>query len=110
MTGRGARPLTEGEYHSARAIDAVVPNMVPKAAGWGEYHNGESQVYFYLADFHDMDLSAPPEPASFVAHIAAMHQNGTSPNGMFGFSVPTVIGVLERTVTWEKSWAKSFTH
>ena len=29
---------------------------------------------------------------------------------MFGFHVPTVIGKLERTVTWEKNWAASFTH
>ena len=84
--------------------------MVPKAVGWGDYHNGESQVYFYLADYHEMDLSAAPDPVSFTAKIAELHQNGTSPTGMFGFAVPTVIGILERTVTWEKSWAKSFTH
>ncbi|KAL8672799.1 MAG: hypothetical protein Q9168_002763 [Polycauliona sp. 1 TL-2023] len=35
---------------------------------------------------------------------------GRSPNGMFGFPVPTVIGIMERTVKWEKSWVKSFTH
>ena len=84
--------------------------MVPKAAGWGKYHDGESQVYFYLSDFHEMDLAAAPDPATFTAQIAELHQNGTSTNGMFGFAVPTVIGVLEHTVTWEKSWAKSFTH
>ena len=102
--------MAEGEYHSASAIDAVVPGLVPKAAGWGEYHNGEAQIYFFLGGFHDMDFSVPPEPAHFTAQIAELHRKGVSPNGMFGFPVPTVIGVMERTVTWEKSWANSFTH
>jgi len=102
--------LTEGEFYSASAIDALVPGLVPKAAGWGEYHNGESQVYFFLGDFHDMDLSAASEPDHFTSKIAELHRRGTSPNGMFGFSVPTVCGRMERTVTWEKSWAKSFTN
>ena len=109
-TGQGARALAEGEFHSASAIDDLVPGLVPKAAGWGEYHNGESQLYFFLGDFHDMDLSAAPEPVHFTSQIAELHRRGTSPNGMFGFLVPTVCGRMERTVIWEKSWAKSFTH
>ena len=102
--------MAEGEFHSASAIDALVPGLVPKPAGWGEYQSGESLVYFLLADFHDMDLAAAPEPVHFMAQIAELHRNGTSPNGMFGFPVATVCGIMERTVTWEKSWAKSFTH
>ena len=57
-----------------------------------------------------MDFSAAPEPALLTSQIAELHRNGISPTGMFGFPVTTVIGVLERTVTWEKSWTKSFTH
>ncbi len=109
-TDQGARALVEGEFHSATAINAVVPRLVPKAAGWGQYYNGKSLVYFFLGDFHDMDLSAAPEPVHFTSQIAELHRGGTSPNGMFGFPVPTVCGKMERTVTWEKSWAKSFTH
>jgi len=109
-TGQGARALAEGEFYSASAIDALVPGLVPKPAGWGEYHNGESQVYFFLGDFHDMDFSAAPEPGLFTSQIAELHRRGTSPNGMFGFPVSTVCGKMERTVVWEKSWAKSFTH
>ncbi|KAI4157969.1 MAG: hypothetical protein LQ342_007863 [Letrouitia transgressa] len=57
-----------------------------------------------------MDFSSAPEPVHFASRIAELHQKGLSPNGMFGFPVPTVLGKLERTVIWEKSWAKSFTH
>jgi fructosamine-3-kinase len=104
--------LAEGEFHSASAINTVVTGLVPQAIGWGEYHHAEdsSHVFFFLGDFHDMDLSTAPDPVDFAGQIAEMHGKGTSANGMFGFHVPTVIGIMERTVTWEKSWAKSFTH
>ncbi|OQE43171.1 hypothetical protein PENCOP_c003G07814 [Penicillium coprophilum] len=55
-----------------------------------------------------MDLRAPPEPEPFVAKVAELHSKGISPTGMFGFPVPTVCGIFERTVTWEKSWANCF--
>lgn len=94
--------MTEGEYHSASAINAAVPGFAPNAVGWGVYHNGESKVYFYLSDYHDMDLKVAPEPASFTARVAELHSNGKSPTGMFGFPIPTVCGIFERTVTWEE--------
>ena len=84
--------------------------MVPKAVACGNYHNRGIHTYYYLSDFHDMDLSTAPEAASFAGQIAKLHQDGTSPNGLFGFPVPTVIADLEHTVTYEKSWAKSFTN
>jgi len=57
-----------------------------------------------------MDLAAAPDPVDFISQVVELHEKGTSPNGMFGFHVPTVCGKMERTVTWEKSWAASFTH
>jgi protein-ribulosamine 3-kinase len=101
--------MTEGEYHSARAVNAVVPGLVPRPAGWGEYQVGGVPHYFLLSDFHEMDLEAAPEPADFAARIAELHTKGTSPNGTFGFGVTTVIGKMERTVAWEASWATAFT-
>ncbi|KAH8802638.1 Fructosamine kinase-domain-containing protein [Xylogone sp. PMI_703] len=109
-TGESALPLVEGEYHSATAINSVVPGFVPNAVGYGEYDNGEAQVHFFLGDFHDMDLSTPPDPVDFAARLAELHSKGTSPNGMFGFPVTTVCGRMARTVTWEKSWAKCFSN
>ncbi|KAI0112615.1 Fructosamine/Ketosamine-3-kinase [Hypoxylon sp. NC0597] len=107
--GKSSRALVEGEFHSAAIINDVVAGLVPKAVGWGEYHDGKSQVYFFLGDFHDMNYSINPEPVSFMSKIAELHQV-TSPNGMFGYPVPTACGKMERTVTWEKSWVKSFTN
>ncbi|KAK8034517.1 hypothetical protein PG993_009512 [Apiospora rasikravindrae] len=109
IVGKGARALTNGEFQSAIDIDAACPGLVPKVAGWGNYSNRDATVYFIIGDFHNMDLLTAPEPAGFAAKIAEMHSS-TSPNGLFGYSVPTVIGIMERTVTWEASWAKSFTN
>lgn len=81
---------------------------MPNAAGWGEYTNGDTQVYFYLGNFHDMELFAAPEPIEFTSQIAELHRQGASPTGMFGFPVPTVCGKVERVVNWEKSWAKLY--
>ncbi|CAJ2503250.1 Uu.00g106440.m01.CDS01 [Anthostomella pinea] len=109
-TGRSARALIEGEYHSAAAISSVVSGFVSKPAGWGKYRDGGTEVYFFIGDYHDMDFSTAPDPAQFGAQLAELHEKGTSPNGMFGYPVPTVCGRMERTVKWEKSWAASFTH
>ncbi|CAN9145415.1 unnamed protein product [Alternaria alternata] len=96
--GQGAEPLTEGEYQSACAINQIVPGLVPQATGWGEYRDGDTQIYFFLGDYHDMDLSAAPEPVSFVERIAELHAKGKSPTGMFGFPVSTVLGKFEQDV------------
>ena len=88
----------------------MVSGLLAKATGWGEYYNDKSQVYFFLGDYSAMEFSTPPEPSRFASQIAELHQKGTSPNGVFGFPTPTVCGIIERTVTWEKGWAKSITH
>ena len=76
----------------------------------GGYHVGDQKHYFFLRDFHDMELSTAPNPVEFSTRIATLHRKGTPPTERFGFHVPTVIGKMERTVTWERSWAASFTH
>jgi protein-ribulosamine 3-kinase len=82
---------------------------VPKPIGWGQYYDGDSQVYFILSDYHDM-TSQEPDPTCFAKKLADLHTQGKSPTGNFGFAVPTALGKFERTVTWEKSWAKCFTN
>ncbi|KAH7309169.1 Fructosamine kinase-domain-containing protein [Stachybotrys elegans] len=109
-TGQGARALAEGEFYSATAINKVLPGFVPNPVGWGTYEKNQEQHFYYLADFHHIDLAGVPEPGTIASKLAELHSKGTSPNGKFGFHVPTVIGKMERTVTWEESWAKSFSN
>ncbi|KAK5716589.1 hypothetical protein LTR15_009480 [Elasticomyces elasticus] len=89
-------------------MTAAAPGLVPEAVGWGTYHAEGLEHFFYLGNYHDLDLAAAPEPGTFAARVAQFHSNRTSPNGRFGFAVPTTIGIMERTVAWESSWAKSF--
>ena len=102
--------MAEGEYFSASAINAAAPGLAPDPVAWGTYDVGAQEYFFYLSNYHDMDLSAAPDPVTFADRVAEFHGNGKSPTGMFGFPVPTVIGIMERTVIWEKSWARSFTN
>ena len=90
-------------------MNAAAPGLAPDPVGWGTYNVGAHEYFFYLSNYHDMDLSPAPDPVNFAARVAEFH-SGESPTGMFGFPVPTVIGIMERTVIWEKSWAKSFTN
>ncbi|KAI1311522.1 hypothetical protein F5Y03DRAFT_391609 [Xylaria venustula] len=80
-------------------MDEALSGLVPKPIAWGRYENEGKEVHFFVGAFRDMDFSSAPEPAEFMAKIAQIHQNGTSPNGMFGYPVPTVIprllGVLQ---------------
>lgn len=89
-------------------MQAASPNLIPDPVGWGSYTHGQEEICFYLGGYHEMELSLPSDPRLFAIKVAEIH-NSTSPNGMFGFPVPTTIGILERTVDWDESWARSFT-
>ncbi|EGX95467.1 Protein kinase-like domain [Cordyceps militaris CM01] len=111
ITGQGARALVQGEYHSAVTINQASPGLVPAPCGWGQYDVGTDETcFFYICDFHQMRFDKVPDRKVFAEKIAEMHKNGKSPTGMFGYPVKTVIGKLERTVTWEESWAACFTN
>ncbi|KAI0163900.1 Fructosamine kinase-domain-containing protein [Xylariaceae sp. FL1272] len=109
-SGVSARALAEGEFHSTSRMHEIVPHFVPRPIGWGSYPDEGKYVYFFLGAFHEMEFSKRPDPAEFIGNIVEIHSKGESPNGMFGFPVPTTIGRMQHNVTWEQSWAASFTH
>jgi protein-ribulosamine 3-kinase len=84
---------------------SVVSDGTPIASDEEDKH-----TYFFLGEFCDMDFETLPDPEKLLSMLAKMHTEGTTKDGMFGFPVPTVCGRMQRTVTWEKSWTKSFTH
>jgi protein-ribulosamine 3-kinase len=89
-------------------MNAAAPGIAPEPVGWDSYTVDDQEHYFCVSHYHNMDLTAAPDPSIFAESVATFHRNGTSPNGMFGFPVPTAIGKLERIVTWQKSWADLF--
>lgn len=60
-------------------------------------------------EYHDIDTSIPPDPRELASQVAEMHRNGISPNGMFGYSVPTGDGAGVHVHHWHKTWAAAFT-
>ncbi|KAK8030920.1 hypothetical protein PG990_000654 [Apiospora arundinis] len=106
-SGKSAQAFVEGEYCSAKEIRIAAKGLAPKPVGWGEYQDGSETVYFLVSEFCDMDFIQEPDPTQLALQLARIHQT-TSQNGKFGYDTPTVIGVMERSVTWENSWAKVF--
>ena len=50
----------------------------------------------------------PPPIEKLVSAVAKLHQEGSSPNGMFGFKVPTYCGTHEFNTQWSDSWEEVF--
>jgi protein-ribulosamine 3-kinase len=99
--------MTEGEYTSTLAIDAVVQTLVPRLIGWGQYREGDLQVYYFLSDYHSMNFPREPEPIRFANTLANLRTRGKSPTGRFGFPVPTALGKFARTVRWHSIYKAS---
>ena len=95
-----------GEYTTICAISQAVPGLTPTPIATGTYAS-DDDVHFYLARFVDMTDDVPEEE-SLPAKVAAMHLKGISPNGKFGFSVPTCMGGCVGQNDWTSSWEKSF--
>ncbi|KAM0810217.1 putative protein-ribulosamine 3-kinase [Seiridium cardinale] len=110
-TGKLAKVHMWGEHYSASIIASTLPDFGPRPVGKGEYFDEtNTHVYFYLMNYHDMDLQSPPDPAELASAIADLHRNVISPNGEFGYPIVTGRGTLDRTEHWSPSWAVQFTH
>jgi protein-ribulosamine 3-kinase len=95
-----------GEYESTRALFSVIPDNVPRPVAVGTLASNP-QKHFLLVEFRDMADELPPVP-EFVAVIATLHQKSSSPNGKFGFDVPTSQS-LQLENTWCDTWEEFFT-
>ncbi|KAI0014867.1 Fructosamine kinase-domain-containing protein [Xylariomycetidae sp. FL0641] len=110
-TGKLAKIHMWGEHYSASIIADKVPDFGPKPVGRGEYEDEtNTHVYFYLMEYHDMDIQVPPDPTELASSIARLHRNVVSPNGKFGYPLVTGRGTLNRKEHWSPIWADQFTH
>ncbi|KAH6848432.1 Fructosamine kinase-domain-containing protein [Chaetomium sp. MPI-CAGE-AT-0009] len=103
--GETGRIMLGGEYESSKIIYNTMPDFIPKPIGYGKYHAQGPATYFYLSQFVDMDVTAPPEPAEFTRRLAQLHKLSKSPTGKFGFAVQTCDGDRAHVVDWQESWA-----
>ena len=66
-----------------------------------------SSLRILVMEFVPIDHTLP-SPAQLCARIAEMHRTSVSPNGMFGFPVPTYLGQFSQPPEWDSNWAAMF--
>jgi fructosamine-3-kinase len=79
--------------------------LVPKVHTYGKTEDG-SKAYL-CTDYLDFSGSLSSSAQKTLGKkLALMHSHGTSPNGKFGFDVPTHCGDTEQDNTWTDSWSE----
>lgn len=100
------RQLCLGEHTTLSLIHGLIPGMVPKPVGWGKYVFADPDTFFLIEDFHHLDDTVPSPQK--VAQSAVRLHSLISPNGKFGFEVPTHQAVAPHPQGWESSWTVYF--
>ena len=90
-----------------KAIHSVMPDFVPAPVTVGTYAS-DPDVHFYLMELVDLTDDIPG-PEVLPAKVAEMHRKSVSPNGKYGFVVPTNMGALSQPNNWTDSWEEFFT-
>ena len=106
VTDAGADNL-RGEFISMKLIDAAVPRFCPRPIAIGNLAR-DSNAHFYLQEFVDM-TDEPGDLDTLPQKLAELHRIALSPNGKFGFEVPTNHGPVVVKNEWTGSWELSFT-
>jgi len=88
-------------------IHNAVPGFCPVPIAVGDYAS-DPNFHFYLSSFVDM-TDEVAELETLPAKLAELHTKAISPNGKFGFPVPTNQGPMTQPNTWTSSWEKAFT-
>ncbi|KAL8940003.1 MAG: hypothetical protein Q9211_002482 [Gyalolechia sp. 1 TL-2023] len=101
------RAMVSGEYQSMKALHDTLPELTPEPIAWGTFAQDEN-VYFFLCEFVDMTDDLPDVEAS-TRMLAELHLKSASPNGQYGFHVPTLQGRVPQYTEWTKSWEDFFT-
>ena len=105
--GDVGRAMVSGEFASMTALYKTIPDSTPAPVAWGTFATN-SNIHFFLCHFIDM-IDEVPEVQTFVARVAELHIKGISPNGKYGFPVPTYMGQMPQYTTWTDSWEAFFT-
>ncbi len=98
--------MVYGEYESMLALQKIMPNFVPNPIGWGTY-TSNPRIHFFICEFVDLTDDVP-EINAFTKTLAELHRQALSPNGKYGFAIPTYKGTLPQYNKWTDSWEDFF--
>ncbi|KAI9719879.1 MAG: hypothetical protein M1828_006009 [Chrysothrix sp. TS-e1954] len=79
--------MVSGEFVSMSTLYAALEYLTPKPIATGTYAANANIHFFFLAE---------------------LHRNGLSPNGKYGFSVPTLQGTIPQYTEWKETWEEFF--
>ena len=102
-TGKG---MVSGEFLSMSTLYEAIPAIVPRPIAWGTYE-ADSDVHFFLCEFVTMTDDIP-DVKQLGEALAELHLENISPNGKYGFSVPTYQGTIPQRVDWQNTWEQFF--
>ena len=101
------KAMVSGEFVSMKTLHDTLPYLTPTPYAWGTYA-ADPNVHFFLCGFVEMDDDLPDVNA-LAAALAELHTKGLSPNGKYGFPVPTLQGTIPQYTEWTDSWEDFFT-
>ena len=99
--------MVSGEFISMTHLHQVIPNATPTPIAWGTYASN-AEIHFFLCHFVDV-IDEVPDIENFTTIVAELHAKSSSPNGKYGFPVPTYMGQMPQYNTWTESWEDFFT-
>jgi protein-ribulosamine 3-kinase len=99
--------MVSGEFASMKSLHDTVQYLTPIPIAWGTYA-ADPNIHFFLCEFVDMTEDIP-DPQALGIGLAELHTKGLSPNGKYGFSVPTLQGTIPQYTEWTDSWEEFFT-
>ena len=99
--------MLSGEFVSMKSLYDTLPSLTPVPVAWGTYA-ADSNVHFFLCGFVEMEDDLP-DVELLMESLAELHHKGLSPNGKYGFPVPTLQGTIPQYTEWCDSWETFFT-
>ncbi|MCJ1468273.1 hypothetical protein MMC07_006901 [Pseudocyphellaria aurata] len=85
----------------------VLPDNTPAPIATGSYA-ADPDVHFILSEFIEMSDDLP-DHNKMALTLFKLHNTGISPNGKYGFPVPTFQGTFAQYTEWTDSWEDFFT-
>lgn len=98
--------MVSGEFVSMKSLHDALPYLTPIPVAWGSY-TADPNVHFFLCGFVEMNDDLPDVNA-LASSLAELHMNAVSPNGKYGFPVPTLQGTVPQYTEWTDSWEEFF--
>ncbi|TVY87259.1 Ketosamine-3-kinase [Lachnellula willkommii] len=106
--GDNGKGMVLGEFASMTTLHQTLPKFVPEPVGTGTYASA-SDIHFFCCALINM-TDEIPEIQAFTSMLAELHSKGISPNGKYGFEVPTYKGTIPQYTAWHDTWEESYHH